>query len=176
MKGSALHYQEKLQTRLCCPGRSEQVTLNPSDVTCKNCLSKLKLTAKQKFNAKVDWAAVYNSLSSLMPEINRAATGFVFANPWSKFTCELENYPPKICLVFWVPEAHDRRRKTVGIYDPSAPRRIDSNIIQVRIPDEHQLDAIATFVGQVAESHALRPWRIHGDSGTLDYELKPKYA
>lgn len=173
---TVLHFQSKLQTRLCCPGRSEQVTLNPSEVTCKNCLSKLKLTVRQKFNKTVDWGAVYDSVSKLVPGIQRAALEFAFANPWCKFTCEIENYPPKICLVFWLPATTDKRRKTVGIFDPLAPNRIDSNVVQVHVPDERQVDLIATFVGEQAETHGLRPWRIRGDSASLDYELKPKYG
>lgn len=131
MMKPTLHFQTKLQTRLCCPGRSERVTLKPSEVTCRNCLSKLKLTVRQEFNKTVDWSAVYQSVSKLVPEIRRSALEFAFAHPWCKFACEVENYPPKICLVFWIPETADKRRKTVGIYEPLAPDRIDSNVIQL---------------------------------------------
>lgn len=166
-----LHFQKALQTRLCCRGRSENVTLDKSKVTCKNCLDLLKLSVRKKFNASVDWNALYVDLSDKkLPKIERALKEFLFANRQYQARCSVGNYPPHVWMRFWLPENGDKRRKTVAFNRNNDWLRGD--IVQTLVPQEADMDIIATFVGQQAEEFGLTAKRVDREGAGLSYELK----
>lgn len=170
-----IHFQKELQRPICYKGRSESVTFKESAVTCGNCLSLLKLSARQKAFGKTDWNAIYVTLGDkTLPQVKKELRRWLFAHPQYKAECDISNYPPKINMLFYIPASGDKRRKSVGMDDGKDP--LHGSMTQIFIPREAELDTVATFVGSVADTHSLRPQRTERDSeAALHYELRPAY-
>ena len=66
------HFQEKLQKRLCCEGRSENVTLVISEVNCGNCIEKLK----KRNRPAVDWDAAKTFLKRHLAGVEKQLLEF----------------------------------------------------------------------------------------------------
>lgn len=166
-----IHFQEKLQHAICVNRRLTSTTFNRSEVTCRSCLEKLRLQAR----GPVDWEGIYADVKEMLPAAQLKVKEFCFAHPRVQGKIELENGPPRITLNFWFPAPKGNRRKTVG---HNIGSRSESNIIQILIPNEHEMDEVATFIGQLSDELKLMPRRdpARRDGVVLAYELRPKYG
>jgi len=162
--------QASLSKPLCLGWRTKHLTLtlNRAEVTCRNCLDKLKLEVR----GKVDWEAIAKELEKQFDSLRKSTLEFLFAHPCYKGETTLENYPPRVCFQFYAPV-------TKGwTYSLDLGGDMDSNFIQVAKLAANDLDCIATFVGQIAETYHLRPFRTGDrthDPIVLNYELRPNY-
>lgn len=83
-------------------------------------------------------------------------------------------YPPRILVEFYIPAGTDKRKRTVA--HNIGPTMNEPNYIQVAVPTADDLECFAAFIGELAESLRLKPWRPRRSSdATLDYELRPDY-
>lgn len=167
-----IHFQLELQRPVCYGGRSENVTFERKDVTCKNCLDSLRRQSPAYKVSQDNWAKIYSDLGVTEQSITNPLREFLFTHPPWKGCKSLSNYPPTIHFTFWIP-AKGKRRKSVGVN--MQENTLEPNIIQVWVPTEDEMAPVATFVGQTAETHSLRAFRAQRDSPCLEYDLKPSY-
>lgn len=168
---TVMHFQERLQQPICQSGRLSNTTFDRSEVTCKNCIQKLKYQVR----GPVDWDGLYNALSKQIVEVNLSLKEFLFAHPSIAGAAWLENLPPQISLIFWFPVRGKSRRKIVS-YNTSPTD--EPNYVDVYVPTEDEMNEVATFVGTLGMALSLKPRR-NPERRTevpLAYQLRPNYT
>lgn len=165
-----VHFQERLQQPICQKNRLTNTTFNRSEVTCGNCIQKLKYQVR----GPVDWDGAYKTIEKQMPLLQARLKEFFFAHRGIDGRASLENIPPQISLTFWFPAPQKSRRKIV-MYNNSPTNQ--PNYIQVFIPTEDEMGEVATFVGRLGDELSLMPRRHPGNRETvpLSYQLRPQY-
>lgn len=115
----------------------------------------------------VDWESVREHLRQYaMPRLVREVEAFASSTPHLYARPRLNDYPPRIGLVFGVQSDANKRAKEVFE---------ENEFLLANIPEE-TIIKISVFVVQQAESLRLRVWRDKGaQRGLLVYELRPYY-